>query len=74
MTLLVRQLAPTSEGLPLQVYCFSRSKVWAEYEGLQSEIVEYVAASLPQFGLGVYQRVGAYDDYLIGKETLKSEI
>lgn len=74
MTLLVRQLAPTAEGLPLQVYCFSRSKVWADYEELQSQLFEYIAASLPLFGLGVYQRVGAYDNYLIGKESLKSDI
>ncbi len=72
LALMVRQLAPSPEGLPLQIYCFSRSKVWAEYEDLQSSLTEYVAASLPLFGLAVYQRTGAHDQILVGKEPTKS--
>jgi miniconductance mechanosensitive channel len=73
LTLMVRQLAPTAEGLPLQIYCFSRSKVWADYENLQSELMEYLMASLAEFGLGLFQRASAHDAYLIGKETLKTQ-
>lgn len=67
LTTMVRQLAPGPEGLPLQIYCFSRSKVWTEYEDLQSRLIEFLAASLPDFGLYVYQRTSAYDDKLIGE-------
>ena len=38
MTLLVRQLQPTTQGLPLEIYCFTRSTAWGEYEGVQSDV------------------------------------
>lgn len=66
LSVMVRQLAPAAEGLPLQIYCFSRSKVWVEYEDLQSRLIEFLAASLPDFGLYVYQRTSAYDSVLTG--------
>lgn len=56
MTLMVRQLDPTSEGIPVQVYAFSRTKEWGEYEELQARLVEYMVALMPQFGILVYQR------------------
>ncbi len=67
-TIMVRQLAPGAEGLPLQIYCFSRSTLWTEYEDLQSRLMEFLAASLPDFGLYVYQRTSAYDNRLTGEE------
>lgn len=56
MTFLVRQLEPTAEGLPLQVYVFANTTVWAEYEGIQSDIFDHLLAVVPLFGLGVYLR------------------
>src|SRR5690606_21893544 len=38
MTLIVRQLGPTPEGLPLEIYCFTNTVVWVTYEGIQSDI------------------------------------
>lgn len=73
LTLLVRQLAPGAEGLPLQIYCFSRSKIWAEYEDLQSRLIEFLAASLPDFGLYVYQRTSAYDTLLTGAGRCRAD-
>ena len=55
MTLLVRQLQPTAEGLPLEVYCFSNDVRWAAYEGIQSDIFDHLLAILPEFGLKVFQ-------------------
>ena len=55
MTLLVRQLQPTTEGLPLELYCFTRSTAWGEYEAVQSDIFDHLLAILPAFGLRVFQ-------------------
>lgn len=55
MTLLVRQLQPTTEGLPLEVYCFTRTTAWASYEGIQSDVFDHLLAILPAFGLRVFQ-------------------
>ena len=56
LPIIVRELQPTAEGIPLQVYCFSDTVIWVEYEMIQSQIIEFLISSLPQFGLGVYQR------------------
>lgn len=64
MTLMVRQLNATSEGIPLQIYCFSRSKVWEEYESLQSQLIEYMLSTMPRFGLYAFQRGSGTDELL----------
>ena len=61
MTLIVRQLAPTPEGLPLEVYCFSNDTDWVNYEGIQSDIFEHLLAVLPEFGLRAYQQPSGAD-------------
>ncbi|MCP4252597.1 MAG: mechanosensitive ion channel [Candidatus Scalindua sp.] len=55
MTFLVRQLAPTSKGIPIQIYVFSNDKRWANYEDIQADIFDHVLATIPQFGLRVFQ-------------------
>ena len=55
MTFIVRQLAPTPYGLPLEIYVFSRDKAWAHYEAIQSDIFDHLLAIVPEFGLKVYQ-------------------
>jgi len=55
MTLFVRELAPASTGVPLEIYCFSNEVNWAAYEEIQSEIVEHLLAVLPSFRLRVFQ-------------------
>ena len=55
LTIMVRQLQPTSQGLPLELYFFSDGTEWIPYEHLQSEIFEHVFAILPVFGLRVFQ-------------------
>ena len=55
MTFLVRQLAPTAEGLPIEIYVFSNDQVWANYEAIQADIFDHVLAVIPEFGLQVFQ-------------------
>ena len=55
MALMVRQLAPTSKGLPIEIYCFSDTIVWVDYEGIQSDIFDHIYAIMPEFGLAVFQ-------------------
>lgn len=61
MTLMVRQLAPGSEGLPLEIYCFTNTVAWVGYEGIQADIFDHLLAILPEFGLRVYQRPAGSD-------------
>lgn len=55
MTIMVRQLQSTAQGLPLELYFFSDGTEWVPYEHLQSEIFEHVFAVMPTFGLRVFQ-------------------
>ncbi len=55
MTLIVRQLSPTSEGLPVELYVFTNVTAWAEYEGIQSDIFDHIFSIMPEFGLRVFQ-------------------
>ena len=55
MIIMVRQLQPTAQGLPLELYFFSDGTDWVPYEHLQSEVFEHVFAVLPTFGLRVFQ-------------------
>ncbi|MBS4150902.1 mechanosensitive ion channel family protein [Pseudomonadota bacterium DY0742] len=61
MTLLVRQLSPTADGLPLEIYCFTNTVAWAEYEAIQSDIFDHLLAILPEFGLRVFQHPSGGD-------------
>ena len=55
MTLMVRQLAPSPQGLPLEIYAFCRDKAWVTYEGVQADIFDHLLAILPAFNLRVCQ-------------------
>lgn len=61
MTLLVRQMAPTADGLPLELYCFTSTTAWARYEAIQSDIFDHLLAILPEFGLRVFQHPSGAD-------------
>lgn len=54
-TFLVRQLQPTSEGLPVEVYVFTNDNRWVEYEGIQSDIFDHLLAVVPYFDLEVHE-------------------
>ena len=61
MTLLVRQMDPTPEGLPLEIYCFANTTVWAKFEQIQSDIFDHLYAVMPEFGLHAFQNPGGRD-------------
>lgn len=61
MTFLVRQLPPGPEGVPLEIYVFTRTTAWAEYEGIQADIFDHVLAIVPEFDLRVFQNPTGHD-------------
>ncbi len=61
MTFMVRQLAPTAQGLPIQVYVFCKDQRWVNYEGIQGDIFDHILAVIPQFGLRVFQEPAGAD-------------
>lgn len=61
LMIMVRQMQPTSEGLPLEIYCFSNTTVWPEYEQIQGEIFDHILAVISEFGLRIFQRPSGND-------------
>lgn len=61
MTFLIRQLAPTDHGLPLEIYVFSKDQVWANYEAIQADIFDHLIAAAPEFGLRLFQLPSGHD-------------
>ena len=55
LDLIISQLQSTEYGVPIQIYFFSRNKVWKEYERIQSDIFDHFFAMVPKFDLKVYQ-------------------
>ena len=53
---MVRMLQPTPEGIPVEVYCFTRETDWVAYEAVQGAVFDHLLAVLPEFGLRCYQR------------------
>lgn len=69
MTLMIRQLQPTAQGLPLELYFFSADTAWVAYEHLQADVFEHIIAMLPEFGLKVFQNPAGRDlNGLIARE------
>ncbi len=61
MTIMVRQLAPTPDGLPIEIYAFTNVTAWIAYEQIQSDIFDHLFAILPQFHLRVHQTPTGFD-------------
>ncbi|TWC57680.1 miniconductance mechanosensitive channel [Pseudomonas sp. SJZ080] len=61
MTCMVRQMQTTAQGIPLEIYCFTRTTAWADYERIQGDIFDYLLAVLPEFGLSLYQQPSGGD-------------
>ncbi len=69
MTFLVRQLAPTDRGLPIEIYVFSKDKAWANYEAIQADIFDHLLAAVPEFDLRIFQSPSSYDFQGLGRVT-----
>ena len=61
MTSMVRQLAPSPAGLPMEIYVFAKTVVWTEYEAIQADIFDHLLAAVPQFDLRVFQQPTGVD-------------
>lgn len=61
MSLTVRQLQPTEHGIPLELYFFTTTVNWIDYERIQSEVFDHVLAIVPQFGLRIFQSPAGED-------------
>ena len=61
MIQIVRQLQPTAQGIPLEVYAFTNDTAWVAYEGIQSDIFDHILAVIPEFGLRIYQAPSGAD-------------
>ncbi|MDN3493103.1 mechanosensitive ion channel family protein [Winogradskyella bathintestinalis] len=55
MTLMVRQLEPTSQGIPMEIYCFSKDQRWENYEFIIGDIFDHVLAAVKYFELEIYE-------------------
>ncbi len=66
LTFLVRQLTPTPEGLPIEIYVFTNDTRWSQYENIQADIFDHILAIVPEFGLRVYQRPSGHDLAALG--------
>ncbi|MCX5577323.1 mechanosensitive ion channel family protein [Kaistia terrae] len=61
MTILVRQMVPAADGLPIEIYAFTNTVAWASYEGIQSDIFDHLYAILPEFDLCIFQNPSGRD-------------
>ncbi|MDY0925456.1 mechanosensitive ion channel [Enterobacter sp. CFBP8995] len=68
MYIVVRALKPSPEGLPVEVYCFTSSVLWVDYEDSQSAIFEYIYAIVGHFSLRMYQQPGGSDFWRLSQE------
>lgn len=59
--LMVRQLQPTENGIPLEIYCFSKIKQWVPYEGVQADLFDHILAVVPEFELRIFQNPSGND-------------
>ena len=55
MLLMARQLQPTAEGIPLEIYCFSKDKRWQNYEYVMSDLFDHFLAAVPYFDLEIFE-------------------
>ena len=60
-SIMVRQLAAESHGIPMEIYCFSDTIVWVEYESLQSDIFDHLYAAARFFELDIFQSPSGRD-------------
>jgi miniconductance mechanosensitive channel len=61
MVIMVRQLQPTPEGLPMEIYAFANDVAWVNYEGIQADIFDHILAIIPEFELRVFQKPSSHD-------------
>jgi miniconductance mechanosensitive channel len=61
MEFMVRQLEPSSDGVPIEIYAFSNKKVWEDYEQIMADIFDHLLATVPYFDLEIFQNPSGAD-------------
>lgn len=61
MTLMVRQLASENKGIPMEIYCFTKTTAWVEYESIQSDIFDHLYSTATFFDIEIFQEPGGKD-------------
>lgn len=61
LIMIVRQLPPTPNGLPLEIYAFTKDVGWVNHEGVAADIFDHILAIVPEFGIRVFQAPGGHD-------------
>ena len=59
LTVMVRQLAPTPHGVPMEIYVFVKDKVWVNYERIMSDIFDHLLAAIPFFDLECFEYISS---------------
>jgi miniconductance mechanosensitive channel len=72
MTMMVRHLPPTTQGIPIEIYCFSEDKRWEYYEAITADIFDHLIAAIPYFDLQLFESPSG-DDILKALKPLQSK-
>lgn len=67
MTLMVRQLQPNETGMPIEIYCFTNTTIWSEYESIQADLFDHILAQCHEFGLRIFQSPSGEDFRALGR-------
>ena len=59
--MMVRMMEPQSEGIPVEVYCFTAVTAWSQYERIQGDVFDHLLSILPEMGLRLYQAPSGAD-------------
>lgn len=68
MSLMVRHLEPTESGIPIEVYCFTHTKIWNEYEAVQADIFDHILSMVHYFDLRIFEQPSGNDFRSLGKQ------
>jgi miniconductance mechanosensitive channel len=71
LSLMVRQLEPTSKGIPLEIYCFISDKRWENFEAVMADIFDHVIASVPYFDLEIFEEPTGKDLRSLAEKNIK---
>lgn len=72
MTWMVRELQPTADGLPVELYFFTSNQEWVKYEKLQADVTDHILARINRFGLRIFQKPTGADIRVLAREPQKN--
>ncbi|MHB8134423.1 MAG: mechanosensitive ion channel family protein [Anaerolineaceae bacterium] len=73
MPFLVRSLSPTPTGLPIEIYAFTKTTEWTQYEYIQADIFDHLVSAAQNFGLRIFQEPTGLDFSMFGRQLIRKE-